>query len=288
MRRATTRKRRTIAKNKSMAPLIEGIIPLHKNGTRNWGLVSDKKLISYAKKFIREMGISGRRKLEKTDSGLYFVLWKRKLLGKLGFEDKRRSWKNMTNEELIQYTKNFMKENGISGKYELQKADNGLYTVLKKRKLQKKVGFVEKNRPWKEMDDEELIEHTIRFKEEIGKKGRSELRKADKALYRVLWERGLLDRVGLSNKNKQFRNWDSLTNEELISYASNFLKIKGIDRRKNLERADKGLYQVLRKRKLLDWAFLDMERLKRQEDRKKRLIGLAQAADAMEQFGDAK
>ena len=48
------------------------------------------------------------------------------------------------------------------------------------------------------------------------------------------------------------REWKRLNNGKLIIFALKFMEEKGINGRHELEKADYGLYQTLKKRKLLD------------------------------------
>jgi hypothetical protein len=107
-------------------------------------------------------------------------------------------------------------------------------------------------RSWKPMNDLELIRSARAFIAERGIGGRKELAKADAGLYQALWRRRLLDSVGLEEKQ---RDWASMGDEELVALAKTFIAEKEIDGRKELAKADAGLYQVLRRRKLLDSVF---------------------------------
>jgi hypothetical protein len=59
-------------------PAAESLMASH--GRRNWAAMGKERLLAYAKEFIAERGISGRKELEKADRGLYEALSKRKLL----------------------------------------------------------------------------------------------------------------------------------------------------------------------------------------------------------------
>jgi hypothetical protein len=88
-----------------------------------------------------------------------------------------------------------------------------------------------------------------------------------------LWKRKLIDRVGLE---KKVRDWASMNDEELVGFAKRFIEEKKITGRNEVAKADHGLYQALRKRKLIDVVFVPMEQKKKDE-----LFGqLAEAVDA--------
>ena len=235
--------------------LVEGAIPLNKHGQKNWLSLSDNQLLQHARDFMKEKGISGRSQLQKADNGLYESLRTRKLLAKIDFEDKHRDWFSLGDDELIQYAREFMKKKEITGKYELENVDCGLYEVLRRRKLLAKVGFEQKQREkrnWSTMNNEQLIQHTQDFMKENGITGKRQLKKADPGLYNTLRKRNLLSKVGFEQKRREFRDWLSLTNDKLIQHAQAFIKEKGIIGRHELEKADRGLYNVLRQRKLIE------------------------------------
>jgi hypothetical protein len=94
-----------------------------------------EELVAHAKRFIVEKEVSGRKELKKADSGLYEALRKRKLLDEVGLEYKLRDWTGMWKEDLVDYSKTFIAERGISGREGLKKADAGLYKALWKRRL---------------------------------------------------------------------------------------------------------------------------------------------------------
>ncbi|MBU0533066.1 hypothetical protein KKB44_06255 [Candidatus Micrarchaeota archaeon] len=261
-------------------PKFSWIVPLTSSNNRAWRVMSDDELVKYARKFIEEEGISGLWKLSKADSGLYYVLWKRKLLDRIGLEDKKRDWNSMNDEELVEYAKRFMEENEISERRELEKTDSGLYGVLKRRRLLDRVGFedkMQKKRNWKSMSDEELVEYAKRFMEEKEINGRKDLWKADSGLYTVLWKRKLLDRVGFEEKRQRQRDWNSMNDDEIVEYAKKFIEENGISEREELKKADRGLHQVLKIRKLLDTVFASIDQSRRKE-------GILQVVEAMEEF----
>ena len=131
-----------------------------------------------------------------------------------------------------------------------------------------------KQRKWG--SDEEVLAHARRFIEEKGMRSGYGLQKADPGLYAVLSRRGLLEQVA---EKKEQRKWG--TNNEVLAYARKFVEERGIRSRKELEKADEGLYTVLRKRRLLDRAFADIESAQHR-DAVEGVLG------AMETFGDAE
>ncbi|MFH1685137.1 MAG: hypothetical protein ABH983_02420, partial [Candidatus Micrarchaeota archaeon] len=68
-----------------------------------WRKLSDEQIVEHAKKVIKKNSMTQRHELEKADNGLYKVLGKRGLLDENEFEEKRRYWKGMGNEEIVEY-----------------------------------------------------------------------------------------------------------------------------------------------------------------------------------------
>ena len=107
---------------------------------RNWAAMSDDELVQYAQKEIDEKGIKNRGGLEKEDLGLYAVLLRRKdsqgkkLLDKLEFEERRRDWASMSNEELVEHAQKKIDERSIKSRRGLEKEDQKLYYVVLRRK----------------------------------------------------------------------------------------------------------------------------------------------------------
>ena len=257
-------------REKKQEPLAEGLqitVPTDPSGRRLWNKMGDEEIVEYARELMEEKGISGRGELNKADSGLYRILRRRKLLDEIGFADKRRSWNGRSDEEVVDFAKKLMGENGISGRKELAEADPPLYTVLRKRGLLDKVGFVEKQRKqrtWKDVSDEEIVEFArkVMEKKEITKRG--ELISADHGLYEVLRIRGLLDKVGFVEKQRKGRSWKDVSDEEIVEFARKFMRKNDITKRSEVYMTNRKLYSALRKRGLLDKVgFVEKQRKQR-------------------------
>jgi hypothetical protein len=203
-------------------PLAEGLVPLLKNGQRNWGALSDEELVSLVKKFMKELGISGKKELHDVDQGLYLILHLRErkspgIIEKVGFEAKRREWESLSDEEFAAHVQQYMKGRGITAKGELAEADAGLYSALLNREkkspgIKEKVGFEVKRRDLESLGDEELAAHAKLSMVFEGIISKSELKKLDDALYKVLARRGLLGRLFSDAKiQKQYALASQLT-----------------------------------------------------------------------------
>ncbi|MFH1685390.1 MAG: hypothetical protein ABH983_03720 [Candidatus Micrarchaeota archaeon] len=199
--RQKTRSIAQSSRSSTQEPLAEGLqitVPTDSIGRRLWSKMSDTEIVEHVTKMMEERGISGKTELRKADSGLYYILIRREVHGKIGFDEKRRPWKDLSDEELVEYVRKVLTENEITEKGELYKLDSGLYSLLQRRGLIEEIGFVEKQRKrrsWKRMGDEEIVEYARKMMEENGITKRKELENADSGLYNVVRKRGLLDRA---------------------------------------------------------------------------------------------
>ncbi len=248
-----------------------------KEKVRSWKGMSDEEIVEHAVKFIEKEEVEGKKELCKADPGLYDVLRKRGLLDEIGLETKRRSWKEMNDEEIVEFARKVMKERRITRKNEMEREDSGLYEVLRTSRLLDKVGFEEKSRSWKGMSDEEIVEFTRHIIKEKYIDTRSKLQRAYPGLFFVLKRRGLLDQVGFVDKRRRQRSWKGMSDEEIVEFASQVIQEKAITKACELDEADSGLYSILRRRKLIDSVFAYLE--KQRDDRARDAV-----MDALESF----
>ncbi|MFH0885325.1 MAG: hypothetical protein V1861_06465 [Candidatus Micrarchaeota archaeon] len=115
---------------------------------RSWGLLGDAEFIARVQTIMKGLGITGRRELSRADPGTYDALLKRErvspgIMGRIGFDKKRRDWRSLSDNELATHVQAFMKERGLCRRAELEKADLGLYHALRKRE-RKSPGIMER------------------------------------------------------------------------------------------------------------------------------------------------
>jgi len=260
--RRKQRKREPGERRVAEEPMAEGIVPLDSRGRRFWSSMSDGELVGYTRAFIAERGIRGRSGLQETDNSLYQALSKRGLLDGIGLKSKHRDWASMDDRGLSGLARRFIAERGIVSRKNLRKEDAGMYQALRKRGLLGGIGLEDIYRDWASMGDWELLCFARRFIAErrIGLK--VQLKRADQGLYYALIGRKLLDGLGIGRK---LRNWAAMSDQELVAYARENNAERGIHRRKGLENSDPRLYNVLRRRELLDAVFADIDRSKETE-----------------------
>jgi len=232
--------------------VVASILPLNKRGQRDWRGFSAEALKNYARWKIGSEGITHRVGLRAADLGLHEALGRRQLFGEVGFGGGNRNWAKKGKDELVALAKGFVEERGIAGRWELKKADPKLYDALSTRKLMDEVGLEKKFRDLARKDRDGLVMFANEFIAENGITGRGKLKVAYSGLYKALKNKKLLDDVGLLNSNEKDRDWVGMDNDELIARAKTFIAEKGISGRSELKRADAGLNNALRKRKLLD------------------------------------
>lgn len=221
-----------------------------KREDRPWRKLSDGELVAYARRFLREKGITTRRDLKMEDQGFYVILKDRGLLDSVGLKDTRRRWETLSDGELIAAGKAFIQETGISSRWAAQKRDGTLYQALSKRGLLDNVGLKSRRRRWG--SDGELVAHARRYRIDTGVEGRDELLKTDSGLYAALLKRGLLDDAGFHQKRANIQEWKRFSDEELVSHARRFMEKEGIVSRYGLERENRRLYCALWGRGLLE------------------------------------
>jgi hypothetical protein len=244
-------------------PLAEGIMKRRPHSF--FTKMSDNEFVAFAKKVVEEKGIKNRSGLRIEDQGLYYALWKRKLLDEVEFEKSYRDWGAMSDEELVAFAKKVVEEKRIKSRNGLKKEDSGLYQALRKRKLLDKIGFETIRRDWESMSGKELVALGKKLVAKEGITSRNGLKREDAGLYKVLQKRNFLDKIEFESKRKKKRNWTPLSDKELVLVAKEFVAKKGIKNRSGLENDDSGLYQALLKRKLLDAVFSDLEKFKERE-----------------------
>ncbi len=272
---------------RTRTPILESIVPLNARGQRNWGGMGNETLLAHARWKIHDEKIGGREELRRVDRGLGSALKRRNLLDAVGLGDyrgKRRDWAGMREDMLVAHAKKVIAETGLAKRGELAKADRQLYQALWRRGLLEKVGLgesKEKLRNWANVGKDEIIALARAFISERGIRGRRALWKSDRGLYAILRRNKLLEDVGLPNLREKMRNWAVLDHAALVKHALGFIAERGIDSRKKLMDADSGLYQVLKKRKLLDSVFAKIET----SNHKAAVDGVISALDS---FGDSK
>ncbi len=235
---------------------------------RKWG--SDEEVVGIARKLVEEKEIRNPRGLEKADAGLYQILVRRNLVEEVGFEKMRKVRKWGPDEEVIGIAKNLVQERRIRCPEELNEADTGLYQVLRKRNLFGQVGFERIQRVWG--SDEKVLEEVRKAIEGRKIKNPKELEKSDPKMYDVLRRRKLLAKVAFKER-RVMRKWGS--DENVLGIAGRFIGENEIRNAWGLERADRGLYTVLLRRKLLGQAFAPIE----QEEKAAALREIAKATE---------
>ncbi|MFH0885326.1 MAG: hypothetical protein V1861_06470 [Candidatus Micrarchaeota archaeon] len=166
-----------------------------------------------------------------------------------------RDWGSLSDDELSAHGVWKLSSERIGGRSELELADSGLYRALRRRKLLDEVGLIDSNarhRNWVGWGKDKLIAHARQFIAEMGIGGRMELAREDLGLYQALRRRKLLDKVGIPNTQKDFRDWSGTGKDTIIAHAKAFIAEKEITMRIELKRVDYGLYKVLKRRELLD------------------------------------
>lgn len=218
-------------------------IRLDNKGRRNWVSMSDGAIVDYARAYCNEKGITKISELENgssSDSGLCAILRIRNLIDstfkRVGFDEvtldgrmfripldkkQKRNWARMSGDELVVYAKAYCKEKKITRPSELKEGadkDNGLYIQLGRRKLKKQV--------FEKKEFDEVVLDGRRFRIPLDK--------------------------------KQDRNWEKMSDDELVEFARAYCIEKGIGKASKLKRGsdkDSGLDDQLHRRGLMAKVF---------------------------------
>jgi hypothetical protein len=229
--------------------------------------ISDEKLIKSGKDFCKENNLIIRTQLYSKNRAFYNILCERKLLDSIFGVNKKKSpgfYSNKLDDELIKYSKEYCKENGIKIRKEIQIKNISLYHNLRKRGFLDLI-FGSKNSElygfYSKMSDEQLIEHSKIYCKKHNFSKRTELAKKNKTLYKELCKHKLVDLIFGSLERKPNGFYSNKTDEELIKYGKDFCKKNKIKSRSELEKKNGSLYIFLLKRKLLDSVFPEQSHL---------------------------
>lgn len=177
-------------------PLSEPIMP-HTYRLTPYGKMDDSEITKFAEGYISQTGIGGIEELKRRNHALYLSLAKRGLLDGFGLAmvGLGKGWASLNDEELVREARSFIKENGISGRNNLQQTDLWLHRVLKRRGLFDEVGLKCKKVHERWGSDDRVLEMARKTIEAEGIVDRAGLKNADKSLHTKLSKRGLLDRL---------------------------------------------------------------------------------------------
>lgn len=218
----------------------------------HWSRMADAEIIGLAKSFMEKHGIHTSAGLSDSNSSLYHALSKRGLLGHITFRylhRRKRDWRGMSDDEVVELAEKTREEAGCRTRSGFSKADQGLYNEVLRRGLMERIGLDEPRGFWRQMGDDELVRRAQGIVDLQGLSNRTALLKEDKKLYSVLYRRGLLDRIRFERRKRNLKDMDD---DKLVAYALGIMEKEGITTRKELQKADGGVYTVLGQRGLLD------------------------------------
>ena len=168
--------------------LMDRVLPLY---FTDYSKFSDKKLISEAKEYIKENKITQRHQLNRLSIGLYKHLKKRGFLDEL-LPSLRKEWEHISDDELIDYSKDFIKRNKIGTTTELLKKNSKLHAQIYARRINKEV-LPSGRRNWSEIYDYEVMKMAKKLVKKYKIRFRSHLNDIDSGVYNQLLKRELMD-----------------------------------------------------------------------------------------------
>lgn len=238
-----------------------------------WGSMSDRELIAYARQFIDVNGIRNMTRLRENNMRLYAALARRGLREDVGLGRMHRDWAASSDVDVVEYAEKTIKEAGIRSKTELQIKDGGLYVVLSKRGLLGEIEFGKKLKNWAALSDDSLIAIASRSIEEHRIRNRTQFADMFGGLCNALRKRGILGKIGFEKVKPE---WFKLRNEEIVDIARSIVGERRFSRTE-LSNEERGLYESLRRRGLLDEVFAPFEESKGKES-------VRQVMDALLEF----
>jgi hypothetical protein len=170
----------------------------------------------------------------------------------ISLDHENRRLHKLSDEQILLFTQKLINKKRIASRRELKKEDSRLYSALARRGLMEKIGLGPLYRNWTAMSDEQLVCYA---REVINRRRLTtlrELREFDNGLEQILRKRALTLDVGLSPVR---RNWEPLSDPQLVFFAQKFIRDKEIKNRSGLRKTDAGLYDVLKVRGLMDSVF---------------------------------
>jgi hypothetical protein len=231
---------------------------------RDWTAMGDEELTGYARASILENSITARSQLKEHDAGLYEILRKRSLLGNIGLDVEGADWSGKTGDELLAIARKAI-EDGARRIKDLRIIGPAFVKALQREGLAGKVRsmLIEAaggDRPAKagekpgrmrlRISSEELLGLAKKLICEKGIETAEGLREANAKLYWLLYKRKLVRELGL--KIKEIGRWLSLSDKELIDHTVAYIKENDVRTRSELKDRNPGLYEINRKRGLMD------------------------------------
>lgn len=258
--------------------------------------LSDEELAGYAEWVMAQLEIGSKGELQDADEGLYQILKKRErerpgIMANIGFSEKCRDWESIGDDEFVAMVNAFMREKGIRGKEELQKADCGMYCAFLSREkaspgITDRVGFERKLNDWVSLGDDEFVAKVQAFINEKGIGGKKELRRAGCGVYKALLQRekerpGIKGKVGLSAKRKE---WSLFSDDEIVAFVQAYMMKNGIRGRTELKEKNGSAYYAINRREKAKPGIMD--RVFSEIDESNHGESVEAVVGALESFGD--
>lgn len=185
---------------------------------KRWKGMEVVDLVSRAQFLVDRSEMSRRTELKRVEPGLYRQLETSGVLewirfpgvNKAGPGRRRRRWADLSDKELVDYARNFINDNGIPSRAELDRADAGLMSALRVRGVADQVRFPDPDgegsrQRWRNLTDRELVRRAQAVVD-AGRMGtRAEILRKEPLMYGALQWRGLLRRIELYGKRSKGR-----------------------------------------------------------------------------------
>ena len=243
---------------KEVAPQIKGRIERRRLSSQlfpnmnRWAGITPQSRVDIAKTRVRVQEIRNRSEFATNNSGLAAALRRRHEMNEVKFPEDYFLPMNTPSEELLDYARGYMKQNGITTKGKLGLLNRPLYERLRRKKLLHMLQF-EPGRDatdLKSMNAAQRIAYAKHVIKEHGVNTRTKFRKLEPGLGNWLDKsvEGTMSRwvmVGLNKGEREYK-WASLTPEKRLAEAKRLKGTDGITTKEGFEERYPGLTKHLR------------------------------------------
>ncbi len=214
------------------------------NGKADWMGMEKRKLISHAKKLIKEEKISSITEFQEKHGGLYHAISRRNLSDSIGLSSKCVKWREMGDEEVVALAREKMEAQGITGRKQFKGAEPGHYNVLSQRKLLGKVGFSQNHVRWRDLSDQQIISRAEEFMKKTGLISPGALQKdrEGERIYSALSRRKLKKKAGVKPR---LVRWAKMDDEKFISVVNKYCEARKIGSFFELRENHQKVYQAI-------------------------------------------
>ncbi|MFA5105975.1 MAG: hypothetical protein WC506_03370 [Candidatus Micrarchaeia archaeon] len=193
----------------------------------------DREMIAKGNLLLSKLEDKTPTGLKAADNAFYFRLYNRGLVPNLDCKRVRApslSWEHMNNDELVNYTRAYAKETGISWIWELKEKFNMLYDELLSRGITDQTGL--------RHNENAHVKRAVEIKEGSGITTAKELLHMDPAFYDLLQNRNLFEKAGLEVNSHI--DWAGMDSVQIVNYVKKRMREEGSENLNQLTGSEQG------------------------------------------------